>query len=336
MPGTLSTLSHTVVVVRGDNQTAPYIRTHGHPTPDIDVSTEREPLVSGTLWLGVLTKIPTLIIPKPKHLGPEYADQFKDRSVADAYVNYPPYSAEVFQVLDGLIKDEPRIVLDIGCGTGDVARPLAVLVERVDAVDQSAAMLEIGRAREGGDRPNIRWVCQSAEDFAYDTRYSLIVAGASLHWMDWYEAIPRMARALSRRGYLAIVGGRGIDAAPWVDGLKMILPRYSTNKEFEPYDLIDELERRQLFTVVGKKRTEPQKYCMTVDQYVELFHARNGFSRQRMDAISADEFDAAVREVVTPFAASHVLTFDVTTDITWGRPSLMAGSDRAGHQATRR
>ena len=88
-----------------------------------------------------------MTIPRPKHLGPKYADQFKDRSVAAAYVNYPPYAPELFQVLAGLIQDEPRIVLDMGCGTGDVARPLAALVERVDAVDPSAAMLEVGRAR---------------------------------------------------------------------------------------------------------------------------------------------------------------------------------------------
>ena len=42
---------------------------------------------------------------------------------------------------------------------------------------------------------------------------------------------------------------------------------------------------------------------MSVDRYVEMFHARNGFSRQRMDAQSAAEFDAAVRELVAPFAA---------------------------------
>ena len=266
-----------------------------------------------------------MTIPKPKHLGPEYADQFKDQSVADAYVNYPPYSDEVFEVLDGLIQDEPRIVLDIGCGTGDVARPLAPLVERVDAVDQSAAMIEIGRSRESGDLPNIRWVCESAEDFAYDTRYSLIVAGASLHWMDWYEVLPRMGGALSGGSYLAIVGGRGIDTAPWVPALGKILRTYSTNKDFEPYDMDDELERRRLFSVVGKKRTVPQEYRMSVDQYVELFHARNGFSRQRMDPQSAAEFDAAVRELVTPFAAGDMLTFDVTTTITWGHPT--AGLD---------
>ena len=112
-------------------------------------------------------------------------------------------------------------------------------------------MIEIGRSRDGGDLPNIRWVCQSAEDFAYDTRYSLIVAGASLHWMDWYEVLPRMAGALSDRGYLAIVGGRGMDTTPWNDELSKIIPTFSTNRDYESYDLIDELERRSLFSVVG-------------------------------------------------------------------------------------
>ena len=272
---------------------------------------------------GVMQRSPgrqAVTIPKPKHLAPEYAAQFKDRSVADAYVNYPPYAPEVFQVLDGLIQNERRVVLDMGCGTGDVARPLAALVERVDAVDPSAAMIEVGRARAGGDRPNIRWVCRSAEEFDYDPRYSLIVAGASLHWLDWYKVIPRMAGALSVRGYLAIVGGRGLAAAPWVNDLNKIIPRYSTNKDFEPYNLLDELARRQLFAVVGRKRTSPHEYCMSIDQYVEMFHARNGFSRQRMDAHAANAFDAAVRELVTPFASEHGLTFNVTTDISWGHP----------------
>ncbi len=273
-------------------------------------------MASGTLHRGK-----ALIIPKPKHLGPEYADQFKDKSVAGAYVNYPPYSDEVFEVLDGLIHDEPRVVLDIGCGTGDVARPLAARVDRVDAVDQSAAMIEIGRSRPGGDQPNIRWVCQGAEDFPYDTLYSLIVAGASLHWMDWYVVLPRMAGALADRGCLAIVGGRGMDAAPWIDDLNKIIPRYSTNQDFAPYDLVDELGRRKLFTVAGSRQTAPQQYSMSIDGYVELFHARNGFSRERMDPGSASEFDAHVRGLVAPYATLDTLTFDVTTKITWGLPS---------------
>ena len=56
------------------------------------------------------------MLPKPKHLGIEYASQFKDQSIADAYPNRPPYPAGVFPILASLIVNSPRIVLDIGCG----------------------------------------------------------------------------------------------------------------------------------------------------------------------------------------------------------------------------
>lgn len=258
--------------------------------------------------------------PKPRHLGPEYAEHFKDRSVVDAYVNYPPYSAEVFEVLVGLMQDEPRIVLDIGCGTGELARPLADFADRIDAVDPSAAMIRIGPSRDGGDRPNIRWVCQRAEDFPYETRYSLIVAGASLHWMDWYTVLPRMARSLSGRGFLAVVGGHEI-AAPWVDDLRRLIPKYSTNKNYVPHNLIEELEHRNLFTVVDRRRTTPRQHRMSVDQYVELLHARSGFSSQHMGSHSATEFDATVQELVSPFAHRQMLGLEMATTITWGHPS---------------
>ena len=268
-------------------------------------------------------------IPKPKHLGPAYAEHFKDGSVVGAYVNYPPYSAEVFEVLDGLMLDEPRIVLDIGCGTGELARPLAAFSDRVDAVDPSAAMVRLGPSRDGGDRPNIRWVCQRAEDFLYETRYSLIVAGASIHWMDWYTVLPHMARSLLDRGYLAIVGGHEM-VAPWIDDLRRVIPKYSTNKDFAPYNVIDELEHRDLFSVVDRRRTTPRQHYMSIDQYVELLHARSGFSRQHMGPQSASEFDATVRDLVSPFAHRQVLTLEMATTITWGHPSA-SPEGQAGH-----
>ena len=89
--------------------------------------------------------------------------------------------------------------------------------------------------------------------------------------MDWYEVLPLMAGALSERGYLAIVGGRGMNDVPWVEGLNEIIPAYSTNKDYESFDLLDELERRRLFSVVGRRRTAPQEYRMSVNRYVEMF-----------------------------------------------------------------
>ena len=80
------------------------------------------------------------MMPKPKHLAPEYVEQFKDISVVEAYRHRLPYPAGLLEILGNLTYYEPQAVLDVGCGTGSIARPLATCVEQVDAVDFSQAM----------------------------------------------------------------------------------------------------------------------------------------------------------------------------------------------------
>src|SRR6185437_12928782 len=49
----------------------------------------------------------------------------------------------------------------------------------------SAAMIEAGRRRPGGDNARLRWLAGAAETVPLPGRYALVTAGASLHWMDW-------------------------------------------------------------------------------------------------------------------------------------------------------
>lgn len=125
------------------------------------------------------------MIGKPKHLSRTYAEQFQEHSVVAAYVHRPPIPSPVFDKLLELLVDTPQAVLDAGCGMGAVARSLAPLVDRVDAVDFSSAMIEAGRQLPNGDRPNVRWIEGRIETVPLDPPYALIVAAGSLHWMDW-------------------------------------------------------------------------------------------------------------------------------------------------------
>jgi hypothetical protein len=58
------------------------------------------------------------MIPKPRHLQPPYGAQFQDETVVAAYQYRPEYPAKLFDIVARLISDEPRRVLDVGCGTG--------------------------------------------------------------------------------------------------------------------------------------------------------------------------------------------------------------------------
>lgn len=67
------------------------------------------------------------LLSKPKGLAPEYSAQFGDASMARAYQTRPAYALELFDLLLQWIRDAPSVVLDLGCGRGDISRRLASL-----------------------------------------------------------------------------------------------------------------------------------------------------------------------------------------------------------------
>lgn len=258
--------------------------------------------------------------PKPKGLQVEYAAQFQDASVAAAYHHRPAYPAALFPLLADLVVGTPRTVLDVGCGTGFVARPLVSFVDRVDAVDFSAAMLAIARTLPNGDHPSLRWIYGSVEQVELHPPYGLVTAGQSLHWMEWSVVMPRFRRLLHAGGVVALVGGGPVEELPWWQDVLTAIQRYSTNRDFQPYHTVDELTSRGLFTVLGRTRTEPEPFSQPVADYVESIHARNGFSRDRMDPALAMAFDAAVTEIVTPYTVDGILHWQEHGTLVWGEP----------------
>src|SRR5450755_4460336 len=154
--------------------------------------------------------------PKPRHLMGDYAAPFGDASIVDAYPARPPYLDELFETLAALAGSSPRRVLELGAGSGDVTFGLAPLVDHIDAVEPSAAMLAVARRRSTQGALNIAWIPETAEAFQPKPPYSLAVAAESLHWMDWATVLPKVARSLRPGAFLAIVAERPITDLPWL------------------------------------------------------------------------------------------------------------------------
>lgn len=258
--------------------------------------------------------------PKPKHLGPEYASAFQDKNLVEVYHLRPPYSPEVFDLLVSLIPGKPRAVLDAGCGTGNIARSLAPLVDRVDAVDFSEAMIAKGKALPGGNHPNVHWIFGHVEDAPLHLPYVLVTAAASLHWMDWERALPRFHDVLTPNGYLAIIQNQPDPPPPWLEEVKKLTPKYSTNPEYRPVDLVEELETRGLFQKVGEKVAAPTFFRQTLEEYIESFHSTSLYSRERMGSERASAFDREVRELVQRYCREEVFEMRFLGKVVWGRP----------------
>ncbi len=258
--------------------------------------------------------------PKPAHLDARYGEQFSDQSVVDHYGLRPPYPDGLIDQL-ALLAGPDGAVLDIGCGTGEITRRLIGRVGRIDAVDPSAAMLASARSLPSGDHANLTWILGAVEDAPLHLPYDLVYAAAALHWMDWAVVLPRIRGALTPAGVLAIAGS-GTAPVPWAADAQVVIDRYSTIREYRPYNLQQELEQRGLFRETGRYRTDPVPFDQTIYDYVNSYHARNGFSRGRMDPSVADAFDNELMAIISSYTAANHVRLMVYGDVVWGRPGL--------------
>jgi trans-aconitate methyltransferase len=259
------------------------------------------------------------MLPRPAHLTLVNAARFKDQSVVDFYPLRLPYPPEVFDILVDLITDEPRTVLDVGAGTGDIARGLVRRVERVDAVDFSPAMIAKGRTLPDGVHPHLRWIHGAVETVALDPPYALVTAGESMHWMNWEVVFPRFGDALTPGGVVAIVHRMELPT-PWQEGLDALIRQFSTMQNYQPFDLIAELEKRDLFQKMGEREAAPVTSAQAIDDYIASFHSRSSLSLDRMPAADAAAFDRQLRDLVSSWSKEGMLELQTVGGIVWGKP----------------
>jgi SAM-dependent methyltransferase len=257
---------------------------------------------------------------KPRGLERHHAEQFGDASVVDAYASRPPYPAALDPLFIELAGGPDAHLLDLGCGTGELTRRLAPRLRAITAVDQSERMIARARTLPGGAAGNITWIAGRVEDVALTGPFTSALAAQSFHWFDWAVLVRRLTDWLPTRRL--ILTERKEARTPWSDALAALYRRFSTNQDFETFDLVDELIARRYLTVEGRLTPRPDPFPQSIDDYVTALHSQNGFSRDRMAAADAQAFDDAVRDAVAPHARDGVLTLPIVTRVVWGRVNV--------------
>ncbi|MFJ6200052.1 class I SAM-dependent methyltransferase [Micromonospora sp. NPDC092111] len=139
-------------------------------------------------------------------------DQDLFAGAAAYYARYrPPYPTEaVDHLVDAFRLAAGPPVLDLGCGTGQLAVPLARAGCRVWAVDPDREMIDEGVRTAPADlADHVRWVVARAEDLVADDlpAMRLCTMGASFHWMARESVLAFLDRVVEPDGGVALVSG---------------------------------------------------------------------------------------------------------------------------------
>ena len=148
---------------------------------------------------------------------------------AESYARYrAPYPDELLHDLRHRagITGEGRL-LDLACGPGRVALPLATCFSEVWAVDQEPEMVEVGRmhAKRQG-LTNVRWIVGRAEEVeAQPSSFELITIGEAFHRLDQRLIAERATAWLAPGGGLATLGCFSLmqGQEPWHETLRAVI-----------------------------------------------------------------------------------------------------------------
>jgi len=113
-------------------------------------------------------------------------------------------------------------ILDIGCGTGDLAEIIHKKGATVIGLDNSNEMIEAARRKY----PHIRFDNKNANDFVYDVKFDAVFSNATLHWvLEYDKVLGCIYNVLKPNGrFVAEFGGKG-NVASIVTAIKNALAK---------------------------------------------------------------------------------------------------------------
>jgi len=251
---------------------------------------------------------------------------FESKEVAEHYKYRPEYPDDLFAKLYE-VNPQHRCALDLGCGTGKIARRICRVFDSVTAVDASASMLGVAQKLQDADDTNIDWVCSLAEEAEFaDSSFDLIVAAASIHWMDHSLLFPRLLNHVSDDHVFAVVDGDGAHQPPWQSAWDDFLSKWIFELKGEQYEpdkedsaFTKKMERHKEWLSLEDEASFEYRFSQSVSDFIDCQYSRDTFAPSKLGK-RIGEFSEDLRQVVSPYADSaDMLTYLVLTRVEWGR-----------------
>lgn len=155
------------------------------------------------------------------------------RGTARAYDQFrPPYPVQLIADISARTgADGTGRMLDLACGTGQVAFALAAEFAEIWAVDQEPGMIDVARdkAARSGDAARFRFLTSAAESLAAPaSHFDLVTIGNAFHRLPRASVARSVLGWLRPGGFLALLWGGSpwFGDEPWQQALRVTMDRW--------------------------------------------------------------------------------------------------------------
>jgi SAM-dependent methyltransferase len=223
---------------------------------------------------------------------------------------YPPAAVDAIVEAFGLGVDD--LVIDLGCGTGQLSVPLAARVRTVVGVDPEPDMLRLARrtATEHG-LANVSWLLGADTDMPAlgtllgDRTVGAVTIALAIHWMDRDALFPAIRPLLRPGGGIAVVTNGTplwLQDNEWSRILRECLERWTGKRQAGACQTDDAGRRlnREALTAAGYRVAESSvdyQGEVTIDQLIGgIFSAMS--ADQLHPSARREKFAAQVRDAL--------------------------------------
>jgi trans-aconitate methyltransferase len=184
------------------------------------------------------------------------------------------YGMNILEILD---PKNDQVILDLGCGTGDLTKMISEKSKEVIGLDNSEMMIE--KAKE--KYPLINFVHGDIIDFSIEREFDAIFSNAVLHWIpNAEEPIKNINKHLKTAGrFVAEFGGKGC-----VQNIISELQRSFGNRKYpalnemllypsvsEYSSLLENLGFEVVYSVLFDRPTKLKDGYKGLNNFIEMF-----------------------------------------------------------------